>query len=247
VPPGRVRRAIVLLSLAGGCAHAPPLRPVLPQEMVANDPLSGSAEVASVRMTVHPDDWKGYPDDLDSYLTPVEVFVENQSGKEIKVNPELFSLVGPNGFRYEPLRPGEVQQFLRSYARWSAYSYSGSFGTYDFPGPDNYPYLWWGGPWPPVHSPPARDLPPLALSGTLASGGHVSVLLFFQPAASSLERVTFEARLLTADGQFLGEVRLPFARHPATARDEVAPSPAQPSPSSAPRVAPPGSPPSQAR
>src|SRR5512147_797016 len=91
--------------VASGCVHVPPLTAVRPEQAVPGDPRAGAAEVEKVRMTVHPDDWRGWPYDLDEYATPVEVFVENGSDKEIAIRHSSFSLLVENGFRYDALAP----------------------------------------------------------------------------------------------------------------------------------------------
>jgi hypothetical protein len=224
-----MRRSLLLatIALAGGCyARLPPLGPSNPEQIVQNDPHSAATEAGSVRITVHPDDWRGYPSDLDEYVTPVELFVENGSAREIVIRHTLFSLGLPNGFRYDALAPAELRRFLtpRGYYGANGYWYYGAFGVYPWPGlyiPGRhyYPYLWWGDPWfgpsplppPPPPRPSVAPTPP----GTLAPGGKVSVLVFFPVPANSLGSFTFEAQIMGSDGTTLGNIRVPFERREA--------------------------------
>ncbi|HET9553493.1 MAG TPA: hypothetical protein VFP50_11040 [Anaeromyxobacteraceae bacterium] len=201
--------------LAAGCAHVAPLRPAQSDQAAPGDPQSAAAELAGVRLTVRPDDWRGWPDDLDQYVTPVEVLVENKSGKELDLAPRLFSLIGPDGRRYATLGPGDVRRHLRAYRRWyGGPYYPGWFGVYPWPGfyrpwLEPYPYYWWD-PWP--AGPPAQPVPRPSSATSLLDGGHASVLLFFAVPADELPSLTVEARLVAVGGEQLGEVRLPFVR-----------------------------------
>jgi len=200
--------------LVSGCVHLPPFQPVEAAQSVAGDPTSATAEVAGVRLTVHAGDWEGWPSDLTDVLTPVEVFVENQSGQELDLRPGDFTLVVPAGVRYQPVGPGEVRARLRPYRHAGAY-YVGAFGWYPWPGYDRpwpryYPYMWWGGPVPPS----AGDLPQPSPRTSLLDGGQASVLLFYPVPATSLSAVTLEAKLSTVGKVRLGEVKVPLARGP---------------------------------
>jgi hypothetical protein len=237
------------LLLSAACVTLPPLAPSLPSQLVEADPRSASAEVASVRITAHPDDWAGYPSELDERVTPIELFIENGSAKELEVRHTLFALELPTGFRYAALGPAELRQILRSASDYGAggYWYYGAFGVYPWPGMylprrHYYPYLWWGDPWfggyllppPPTLVPPVAPTP----SGTLAPGGKVSVLVFFPIPAKELRAFTFEARILASDGTALGTLQLPFGR-----RELVGPGPVLRSPPPPPGPPPAASPP----
>jgi hypothetical protein len=218
----RAPLALAAAVFAAGCAHLAPLRPAQSGQVVAGDPQSATTELMGVRLTVRPDDWRGWPDDLDQVLTPVEVLVENKSGKELDLRPSLFSLLGPDGRRWATLGPGEVRRSLRAYRRWYGAYYPGWYGAYYpgwfgfYPRPgfyrpwlEPYPYSWWDA-WP--AGPPAQPSPRPSTAASLLDGGHASVLLFFPVPAEELPSLTVEARLTAVGGEQLGEVRLPFVR-----------------------------------
>jgi len=250
-----MRHALVsLLALSGAaCVHVPPLRPALPEQAVQGDPGAASAEAGGVRVTVHADGWRGYPGDVADYLTPVEILVENGSGEELRVGPKRFALVGPTGFRYEPMPPGEVRRYLRPY-RGAAVYYQGWFGYYPWPGRPwawrHYPYYWWGPravvvvPAPP----PPPDVPPSPPRGTLEPGGKVALLLFFPVPANQLGSFAVEAQLVSKGNRRVAEVRLSFARLDPHAPRAAPPPAARPPapPPQAPPPAPPGPPPAGA-
>lgn len=247
-----MRRPLLLAALAvsGACVYLPPLGPSVAEQAVENDPHSASAEVASVRITVHPDDWRGYPSDLDEYVTPVELFIENGSAKELAIRQELFTLALPDGYKYDALSPGELRRIVgRGYYGGGSYWYYGAYGVYPWPGffmpwPHYYPYVWWGDPWygPALPPPPPRGPPPSPTpSGKLAAGGRVSVLVFFPVPADSLNHFTFEANVVASDGATLGTIKVPFERHPVRKPGPRAPTPpSPPSPAAPPAPTPQG-------
>jgi hypothetical protein len=215
-----------LFALTACVTVAPPLRPADPSQVVAGEPLQAVAEASGVRLQIRAGGWRGWPDDLEDRLTPVEVAVENDSGRALKIEPGLFGLILPNGFRHAGMEPEAVRVALRDQYRSRAYVafYAGWYGVYPWPGyyapwrRRHYPYVWWG-PWAwgvaaPVVAvpPPAGPEPRPSPEGTLASGGRVSLLVFFDVPARSLASGTFEALLEDTAGESLGRVRIPLTR-----------------------------------
>jgi len=240
------RALAVSLALSGAaCVHIPPLRPAQAEQAVPGDPGAATAQAGGVKVTVHADAWRGYPGDIGEYLTPVEILIENDSAEELRVGPKRFALLGPNGFRYEPLPPGEVRRWLRPH-RHAAIYYEGWFGYYPWPGRPwgwrHYPYYYWWGPRAVVVVPaPAPEAPPPPPRGTLGPGGKVGLLLFFPVPAHQLGSLTVEARLVSKGGKRIGEVQLPFERADPHAR-RLAPPPAARPPSPPPQAPPPAPP-----
>lgn len=245
--------ALSLATLLAGCAHATHFRPALAEQAVQGQPESATAEAAGVRIWARAGEWSGWPDDLEERLTPVEAYLENRSGKPIRIRPEHFSLLAPGGFRYQALEARDVPRWLGPHwrPRASVHVYYGAYGAYPWPGFRHwgypwYPYAWWGvwggpSPWPPP-APPA--LPRPGPEGTLESGGQVSVLLLFPVPARQLSGLWLDADLVEPGGQKLGSIRLQFAR--ADGLPPVPPpaaTPAPPRPPPPPEPAPPKPPP----
>jgi hypothetical protein len=226
-----MRYVVLALVLAVcGCAHqVAHFRPALPEEAVPGQPEAATGEAAGVRVTVRAGDWRGAPDDLENALTPVEVYLENESGKAIRVDSQDFGLIAPDGFRYQALDPRDVQRFVASrYPRDGAFYY-GFFGAYPWPGfwrpwrHRFYPYVsfgWYGPPgyWGPPPTAPPGPQPGPGPSGTLENGGNVSVLLFFQVPALSLPKFDLTADLVDTSGAKLGTLRLPLVRQDGSPR-----------------------------
>ncbi len=244
-----MRGSVVLpLSLAvAACAHAPArFEPALPDQAVPGQPGAAGAEVQGVRMVATAGGWSGWPEDLEDTLTPVEVLVDNHSGRALRIRHEGFALVDPGGFRHAALPPQEVQRRLAAFGRPAGYVWFhyGFYGAYPWPGfyyPWHYrryyyPYAWWWG-WPgagiATWVPPAPPAPAAGPEGALEDGGRVSVLLFFPVPAAALGRLDLVADLVAeSDGRSFGTIRLSFVR--AGAEPRAPPAPPTPPPAGPP-------------
>lgn len=204
-----------------GCAHAPPLRPAIPEQVVPGDARAATAEVAGVRVTVRADDFGGWIGDLEDAATPVAITVENDSGRAIRVRPRLFALIGPTGFRYEPLGRREVRALVRSHEGYGYYGYPGfypgfygGFGGPWWGWPGAYPFFGWGVYWapPPPAAPPSVSAGTRQPSGILQDGGDIDLLLFYPVPAGKLDSAIVQATLVAQDGTRLGIVQVPFVR-----------------------------------
>jgi hypothetical protein len=244
----RVLALAIALALSGCAYHHAVFGPALPAEVVEGQPESASAEAGGVRLTVHAGDWGGSPGDLEERLTPAEVFIENGSGKALLITPEHFSLVAPNGFRYQAMEPGVVQRLAA--ARRDGVAYVGVYGAYPWPGTWGpwgfgfYPYVWWGwyGPVYPYWGwvPPVRVNPQPSPRGTLEPGGSASLLLFFPVPSLELPRFELRAELETEGGARLGAVRVQMVRKDAAPpASQPTPPPEPPPPPSSPPPPPP--------
>jgi hypothetical protein len=226
-----------------GCAHAPPFHPVPPAQAIPGDPRVGTAEAAGVRMSVRPDEWNGWPDDLEDYLTPMAVAIENHSGRALRVRPEMFGLTTSSGYRYEALQPRDVAALARQWG-WGARFY-GYYSWYPYarPWPVISPYSWWWGPGPYASPPYAVGITPGPTPpGTLRDGGRMTAVIFFPVPAKKLTSFLFDAKLVGSDSVEFGRIEIPFVRGnapPPPARG--APPPGAPSPAP-PRTPPPATP-----
>ncbi len=247
---------VASLALTCACATLPPFRAVDPAQAVPREPDAASVDAGGVRITVRPGSWSGTSRDLEDVLTPVEIAIENRSGRALQVRPDAFGLVAPNGFRYAALEPRAVRRLLAPYTGGPGWYY-GFYGVYPWPGFYQpwgafYPYSWWGpwGPYGPYYGPPYPPAPPpraLATKGTLEDGGHVSLLLLFPVPATSLSSIVFEANLLDPSGAPVSAARAPFAREgrplpPPPRQPSGPPAPPEQPPSPASATPPPGQP-----
>jgi hypothetical protein len=216
-----VSAAVLLLA---ACATLPPLRPADPAQAVANERSAGTAFADGIRIVVRPGAWKG-GEDLEQYLTPVEVAIHNASGRAVQVRPASFSLLVPGGFRYDALSAEDVRRALGPMR-------AGVYGGYGYLfAPWGTPFYGWGGPyrawsgwngfgpspwWGPVvyyGGPSSGRIPTEARTqGTLEPGGHATILLFFPVPAEHLDTLALDASLSDTSGQKLAALRVPFVR-----------------------------------
>ncbi len=219
--------AAALLGIA--CAHPAAFRPARAEQSAPGRLEEATAEAAGVRMTARVGGWNGWPENLEDRLTPVQATIENHSGKTLRIRPEQFGLLAPNGFRYVAMSPDDVRHAVAGLARdyygtgWSAGFYFGPAWPWGWYGPawpwhgpwigiDVYPYAY--GPWP--QYPPSSDLPQPGPQGALQDGGQVAAQLFFPVPAQNLPRLELTADLVDdATGDRFGTIRIPFLRQEA--------------------------------
>jgi hypothetical protein len=203
--------SLAAMSACAGSRSQGPLQPVDPAQAVGVAPGEAAAEVAGVAVRLEVGSWRGRPPDLEMRLTPVDVVVQNGSGRSIRVGPEAFALhVG--GKRLRVLDRGEVNRAiagLTGFRRRPAAPRIGAVGGPTFPGYDTPgPGSRRNDPIPP----PDQWYPTQLPSGTLASGEQTAVLLFFDTPARSLQQATFELDVVAEDGTPLGTIRVPYER-----------------------------------
>jgi hypothetical protein len=227
----RVRGLGVLaLVLLAGCIPAAQLQPQPEARTLAGESSAAVAEAAGVRLVADGTSWSGRPSNLERRLTPVEIRLENQSGRPLSVRYTLFELVGASRFHYAAIPPLKLDEVDTSRACIAEYS-PGYWGQ-------SRPWGWrrgWRGPWhrpwwpdpyyDPFYDPyyprpivrcedplPTRDMVERALpEGTLQPGGTVTGFLYFQGVAERERQVTLHARLVDAStGEPFGELSIPF-------------------------------------
>jgi hypothetical protein len=212
--------ALAAVLLAAGCLSATTLQP-LPS---APTTRSGAVttEGQGVRLMADGDAWRGTPSDLERLVTPVQVRLENQSGRPLRIQYQYFVLVGDSRFQYAALSPFELRGeglavggsgFTPGYGSlflglevghaWGPWNW----GWYD---PFQDPYV--GGYWRPPEPLPTRDMLRRALpEGTLENGGTLTGFLYFQDVSERESRVTLQARLVDATtGEQFGTLGIPF-------------------------------------
>lgn len=218
-----------LALLLAGCTHVNQFRPARADQAVAEEPAAAFTQGGGVRAWVRAGDWRGWPEDLEDRVTPVEILLENQGPAPLAIRPSLFTLRTPGGFRAQALEPVEVQRLVASV--WSAHAavfvHPGFYGYYPWPGYPvrpyrGYPYAWWGYepffPWgppvavvQPVPAAPPSGPPPVA-AGTLERAGRVSLLLIFPVPASQLAAFDVVVELVTPAGEPLGTLEVAMVR-----------------------------------
>jgi hypothetical protein len=156
--------------------------------------LAAAAETSGVRLSASLS-WSGWPSDLEDALTAAEVTIENRSGRAVAVAPAEFALTTPAGERWIALAPRDALRITADFegakSPWFLHDRSSSFiPAAPPPGPN------------PLPSEPE----------VLPDGGVTTAQLFFGVPARRLKRVELLVTVVTAAGEHVADVRLPFVR-----------------------------------
>jgi hypothetical protein len=213
--------------LATGCRHAEGLLPS-PEAMIAPGiPKQAFDRAEGVFVFVNGDAWAATPVDLETFMTPLWVTVEDRGSKAVRLTYEDFTLEMPSGRRVCPLPPFAIAGALPQPRRVQAAAVANATGFALSPFLE--PYfpklrLWYGvfpfdrkfyksqfARW---HVKlPTNDMLRLALAeGVLVPGGKVSGFLYFPAIAETGEGiVTFRAKLTEGnDGQNIAQLDIPL-------------------------------------
>jgi len=211
---------LVLCGLLGACASGPRLESVV----APSDPSITLTE-GGIRLTILPNTWSAYPENLARYYTPVEVRIENTRAEELQIRYEDFVALDDGKTQYRAVPPAEVARAL--------------FGALDLSGPTGgprpallagpwYPYgpRYWGpyydpygpwGYWNPYYYPyawprsGAQDVLLLGLrSGPLLPAAGVQGFLYLQQATARGTSLTLSWTPRSASGIPLATLATPF-------------------------------------
>jgi hypothetical protein len=230
----------MMLLAAAGCVRETQLVPLPNAQTLAGDQETAVTEDAGVRLVADGDAWKGRPGDLERRVTPVQVRLENRSGRPLRVTYDDFTLEGQSHFRYSAIPPLSMRDSTASLEPGSGTGGSGAvavgvgvssgWGPY-YPRYAHGGYWGWHGGWydpfwgSPFYGPygyypyyyyseplPTRDMLNRALpEGTLEDGGVVTGFLYFQGVADRERSVTLQAQLVDANsGEPFGSLNIPF-------------------------------------
>ena len=122
------RWSLMALLAAAGCMRETQLRPLAAAQTLAGDESAAVAEEAGVRLVADGHAWKGNPSNLEQRVTPVEVRLENHSGRPLRVTYEDFALEGQSRFRYSAIPPLALRDTAVSLAPESGTGGSASVG-----------------------------------------------------------------------------------------------------------------------
>lgn len=97
--------AVATALFAVGCNKGPVLEPAAGATV---GPRGAMATVEDVTVTVQPEQWRGIAL-IEDELIPMQVTVDNDSDRELRIRYEQFALVAPNGQLYRPVPPDRVE------------------------------------------------------------------------------------------------------------------------------------------
>lgn len=185
-----------------------------------------------IQLTILPNTWNGYPSDLSSYYTPMEIRIQNDRTEEIQVRYSDFIAVDDARNQYRAVAPIEVARALLG-ARWpysnlpSDYGrsmppqsplFAGPWGLYGWPYPPWYPYYrpfypdhfysgysyWW-------NRPTGYDILTMGLrEGRVLPGAQVQGFLYFQFATQKGGLLTLTWTAVSDTGKSLATLSTQF-------------------------------------
>jgi hypothetical protein len=200
----------LLMLLAAACATrlvpAPDAQPA-----PSSRGVGAEGSVAGVIVRAWPQAWNAFPRSLPAIVTPFLVTVDNGGRVPIRVRHEDFALVAADGRRLAARGPYDLRGYALEPVPYP-YMYAGpplllrhrwGWGPLDDP-------FWYGDPW--IRVPlPTPEMVGLALPETAVTpGGVVTGFLYFDRATRDDKALDLTAQLEGANGEQLGEVRIPF-------------------------------------
>jgi hypothetical protein len=220
---------VVALGLIAGCIPEARLQPLPEARPLAGDTSAAVAEAHGVRLVADGAAWDGYPKNLERRLTPVEVRLENHSGRALSIRYELFDVEGGTRFHYSAIPPLSLDEATDNGSLVCTASYPRRSYRWGWYGRGWEPRPWrrpeWSNPfYDPYYDPfyhpyvrceeplPTKDMLEQALpEGKLEDGGTVAGFLFFQGIAEREKQVTLQAQLVDAStGEHFGRLSIPF-------------------------------------
>lgn len=219
------------------CVHQASLKPDPSAQSLPGNPQTALAEAGGVRVLASGESWKTQDSQSSDRLTPIEIRVENHSGRTLQISHEDFSLNGDTGTSYGAIAatPGNEQigktrlSSLAPDARYQRMSiYVPVTATCDQQRLVDAPYLAYSyaGPTPPVGLQPyvpeaydaaCRSKTPQTLAGalpegTLPDGATTSGIVYFQGLGKRESSVRLNVSLVdSSNRQPLGQVSIPLS------------------------------------
>ncbi|WP_224362791.1 hypothetical protein [Hyalangium versicolor] len=230
---------VVALLVTAGCTHNGLLRPQSGMVPLTEDGTAAVTGDKGVMLVAYASNWKGQPRNLEQHFTPIEVRVENRSGRALSIRYEGFELEGRK--QYVARAPKELGQILAMrdatfqpardvYGTWrpprSAYQNRTSTGA--VPSPDDTTYNSYNGISPYTAPPcltcvsdtetaslPSQDMLRMALAeGALEDGQSRQGFLYFEEPLRTEAQATLKVALVDATtGEPFGSLSIPFEVH----------------------------------
>lgn len=223
----RIAAVTAAACLGGACAGTPELVVAPEARPAAEDASKGRDRHAGITVTVDTDAWDGTS--LAGQARPVEVLIENDGQRTLRIRYDAFALVDGNGQRLGALPPfsieGEVVERrggLRPAFRHRGFYVAPYHADY-FPALTPYAATFHGAPfvydhylgyWDRVDLPTKMMLEVAIPEGVLEPGGVLSGYLYFEAEGGS-GPMDFRFDLVDeATGKHYGELRIPLVIEP---------------------------------
>jgi hypothetical protein len=217
------------------CVHEPVLKPASSAQSVAGKQNTAFADVAGVRVLVAGDAWKGRRSSPADQLTPIQVTVENHSGRALRIRYQDLSLHGGTGASYAPLALARENAYrFGSLMRTAAYQpmavyvpvtarcdkqeglVDAPYLAYSYPGPSPFRssvFAYGEGDPSCAQAVPTGEMLAEALpEGSVQDGARAAGFLYFEGVGNRESTVQLGMNLVDANsGQPFGQVSIPLA------------------------------------
>ncbi len=158
---------------------------------LAPQPNSAQGSSQGVSIQLRANAWDDDPKTLGQDLVPVEIAIQNDSGRPLAIRYEDFALIGANNHRYSNIPPyqiaGESYKHLQPYWAYSDAYYSA------------------------VRLPTKAMLQDAISEGVVADHGRTTGFLYFTTPREQSQQLAFHATLVDMrTGQQFGEIVVPL-------------------------------------
>jgi hypothetical protein len=159
---------------------------------LAPQPNSAQGSSQGVSIQLRANAWDDDPKTLGQDLVPVEIAIQNDSGRPLAIRYEDFLLIGANNHRYSDIPPyqiaGDSYKHLQPYWAYSDAYYSA------------------------VRLPTKAMLQDAISEGVVADHGRTTGFLYFTKPREQSQQLAFHATLVDMrTGQEFGEIVVPLA------------------------------------
>jgi len=147
--------------------------------------LEGQSQVLNhISISVKTDQWKYSPSDLEHYVLPIYIEVENHSKEVVSIRKEDVFLLDEKKNQFNPLEPSDVMSMVRR-----SYGFGFSFGIGYWSSPFG---LWW---YPYYTPPPVEDIYPDILNkaftfGEVQPGAKLKGFVYFPKPSGDVKALT---------------------------------------------------------
>jgi hypothetical protein len=179
----------LVLVLLARCATTPELEPMDEAKGAVGNTIT--KRMQDIEITVEVDTWPGWPE-VKAHVTPLQVTIDNDGDRPIRVAYASFALSTTRGERFEVVPPLDVRGQITKPTVIDAY--------------DTY--------WKRTEVPlPTPKMLEVALrEGVLEPGGIVRGFLYFDKVDDEISRLSLTVKLAAAEsGETLVDVTMPFA------------------------------------
>jgi hypothetical protein len=183
---------LALFFSAGGCAAKHVVLIPATNAILAPQPNSAQGASQGVSVQLRANAWDDDPKTLDKDLVPIEITIQNDSGRPLAIRYEDFALIAPDDRRYSDIPPyqiaGDSYEHLQPYWAYSDADYSA------------------------VRLPTMAMLQDAMSEGVVADHGKITGFLYFTKPMGQSQQLAFHATLVDMrTGTKFGEIVVPLA------------------------------------